>query len=76
MTETFAEPLESRGESGLIGILVAAVAILARVVAHAFDTRGFAAIAARRPPEAGRTILTGFCQVKKRRTIRNPLKLQ
>ena len=54
--QTFAEPLEPRGESGLIGVRLAAV--VARV-AHGLDTRGFAAIARRPPPEAGRTILRG-----------------
>src|SRR5580693_4178046 len=54
--KTFAEPLQPRGESGLIGVRLAAV--LARV-AHGLDTRGFAAIARRPPPEAGRTILRG-----------------
>src|SRR5690348_979849 len=56
----FAEPLKSRGERGLIGMRVAAVAILARVVAHALDTRGSAALRHARPLEAARTILTGI----------------
>jgi hypothetical protein len=71
----FAEPLEPRGESGLIGVRLAVVAILARAVTHP-DTRGFAAITARPPLEAGRTILTGFRRVKKRTINGNPLKSQ
>src|SRR5262249_40098073 len=50
----FAEPLESRGESGLIGLPVATVAVLARAVGHGFphsriSVRGMSA------PEAERT---------------------
>jgi hypothetical protein len=52
------------------------VAIVARAVAHASDTRGLAAITARPPLEAGRTILTGFRRVKKRTTNGNPLNLR
>ena len=64
--KTFAETLESRGESGLIGSCLPALAILARAVAHRFDTRGMAANADRPSAEAARTILIGFRQVKKR----------
>jgi len=64
--KTFTETLESRGESGLIGSCLSAVAILARAVAHRLDTRGMAVNADRPPAEATRTILIGFRQVKKR----------
>src|SRR6516225_1492884 len=39
LAESFMEPLESRGESGLVGLLLTPVAVFARV-AHALDTRG------------------------------------
>jgi hypothetical protein len=39
LAQSFIEPLESRGESGFIGSLLAPVAVFARV-AHALDTRG------------------------------------
>jgi hypothetical protein len=41
------------------------VAIPARAVAHLFDTRGLPAIETGPPPEAARTLLIGFRQVKK-----------
>jgi hypothetical protein len=50
-----------------------ALAVVARAVAHASDTRGFTVIAARTPAETARTILRGFCQVKKRKAAPNPL---
>jgi hypothetical protein len=68
-----AEPLESRGESGLIGVGLVALTVVARAVAHASDTRGFTVIAARTPAETARTILMGFCRVKKRKASPNPL---
>src|SRR5208282_5709029 len=37
--KTFVQPLESRGESGLVGLLLAPVPVFARI-AHAFGTRG------------------------------------
>ena len=52
LAKTFAETLESRGESGLIGVRLVMIAVLARAVAHRFDTRGFAAIATGPPPES------------------------
>src|SRR3984957_821965 len=64
--ETFAETLESRGESGLIGSCPPTLAIPACAVAHRFDTRGMAANAAGHPAETARTILIGFRRVKKR----------
>jgi len=64
--KTFAETLESRGESRLIGLCLPAPVILARAVAHRFDTHEMAANAERPPAEAARTILIGFRQVKKR----------
>ena len=71
--KTFAEPLESRRESGLIGMPVVASAIVARAVAHASDTRGHAAIAVRPPAETARTILSGLGRVKKRKVDPNSL---
>jgi hypothetical protein len=66
MCKTLAETLESRGESRLIGLCLTTLAILARAVAHRFDTRGMAANMEQPPAEAARTILIGFHQVKKR----------
>src|SRR5271170_1287165 len=40
LTKTFAETLESRREGGLIGVRLVTIAVLARAVAHLFDTRG------------------------------------
>jgi hypothetical protein len=63
LAETFVEPLESRGESGYVRLLLAAVAVFARV-AHDIDTRG---LRSRQDPhlEAARTILIEFRRVKK-----------
>jgi hypothetical protein len=67
MIEPLAETLEPRGESGIVGQPRPMFPVLARVVAHALDTRktqgntGFP-----RYPEAARTILTGSGSVKNR----------
>jgi hypothetical protein len=67
MIEPLAETLEPRGESGIVGRPRPMFPVLARVVAHALDTRkaqgntGFP-----RHPETGRTILTGSGSVKNR----------
>ena len=69
IAEPFAETLEPRGERSLVGWLKLAIVFVAfveRVVGHAFDTRKqYEEIAAVRRPEAARTILAGFGQVKK-----------
>ena len=39
LTQPFTETLKPRGESGFVGRAIAVVAIIARAVGHAFDTR-------------------------------------
>jgi hypothetical protein len=73
--KTFAEPLEPRGESSFIGTRLVSITVSARV-AHGLDTRGCPTLATRLPPEAARTILIGFCQVKKRTACPNYLNLK
>jgi hypothetical protein len=66
MIEPFAETLEPRRESGIVGRPGPVLPVLARAVAHALDTRktqgnpGFFPAT----PEAARTILTGSGTVK------------
>ena len=57
VTETFVEPLESRGESSFAGLLLVVLAVIARV-AHASDTRGSQRSRHARSLKAARTILT------------------
>src|SRR5262249_19940670 len=64
LAESFIEPLESRGESGLVGLRLAPVAVVA-CVAHAIDTRGLQRSRLAHNLKAARTILTGFRWVQK-----------
>src|ERR1043166_6657918 len=74
--ELFAEVLEPRGESGIVGRPGPFLLVFARVVAHALDTRKCKEIRAFpvSPPEAGRTILTGSKSVKNPKPALNALK--
>ena len=59
--EPFAETSQPCGEHSLVGGSSVTIAIVARAVGHAFDTRvNSGAIAYRRRPKAARTILTRY----------------
>lgn len=61
MLEPFAQTPQPCGERSLVGASLVAVAIFARVVGHAFDTRNSSgAIANLRRPKAARTILAEY----------------
>jgi hypothetical protein len=75
MVEPFAETLEPRRESGIVGRPGPLFPVLAGAVAHAFDTRKTQGKSGFFPPtpEAARTILTGSGTVKNPEYPHKPL---